>query len=71
MPPASEPFGTILAVTAVLGLRIEEVLGLRGSDVDFVRKVIRVRQSLDAATREPEAVKSKALAISLFQSNSM
>jgi integrase len=57
---ASEPFGTILAVTAVLGLRIGEVLGLRVSDVDFVRKVIRVRQSVDAATREPQAVKSKA-----------
>jgi integrase len=56
---ASEPFGTILAVTAILGLRIGEVLGLRVSDVDFVRKVIRVRQSVDAATREPQAVKSK------------
>ena len=57
---APEPFGTILAVTAVLGLRIGEVLGLRVSDVDFTRKIIRVRQSVDAATREPQAVKSKA-----------
>ena len=57
---APEPFGTILAVTAVLGLRIGEVLGLRVSDVDSVHKVIRVRQSVDAATREPQAVKSKA-----------
>jgi integrase len=48
---APEPFGTILAVTAVLGLRIGEVLALRLSDVDFVRKIVRVRQSLDAATR--------------------
>ena len=48
---ASEPFGTILAVTAVLGLRIGEVLALRLSDLDFSRKVIRVRQSIDAATR--------------------
>src|SRR6266481_10012494 len=30
---ASEPFGTILAVTAILGLRIGEVLALRVSDV--------------------------------------
>jgi len=57
---APEPFGTILAVTAVLGLRIGEVLALRVSDLDFGRKIIRVRQSLDAATRETQAVKSKA-----------
>ena len=57
---ASEPFGTILALTAVLGLRIGEVLALRVSDVDFSRKIIRVRQSIDAATRQVQAVKSNA-----------
>jgi integrase len=57
---APEPFGTILAVTAVLGLRIGEVLALRISDVDFTGKIVRVRQSLDAATRLPQAVKSQA-----------
>jgi integrase len=57
---APEPFGTILAVTAVLGLRIGEVLALRISDIDFTRKIVRVRQSLDAATRLPQAVKSQA-----------
>jgi integrase len=57
---APEPFGTILAVTAVLGLRIGEVLALRISDIDFVRKIIRVRQSVDAATRIVQAVKSNA-----------
>jgi len=57
---APEPFGTILAVTAVLGLRIGEVLALRLSDLDFSRKIIRVRQSIDAATRVPQAVKSQA-----------
>jgi integrase len=57
---ASEPFGTILAVTAVLGLRIGEVLALRVSDVDFSRKIVRVRQSVDAATRNVEGVKSRA-----------
>jgi len=31
---APEPFGTILAVTAVLGLRIGEILALRVSDID-------------------------------------
>jgi integrase len=57
---ASEPFGTILAVTSVLGLRIGEVLALRVSDVDFTRKIVRVRQSVDAATRKVQAVKSNA-----------
>jgi integrase len=57
---APEPFGTILAVTAVLGLRIGEVLALRISDIDFTRKIIRVRQSLDSATRNVQAVKSQA-----------
>src|SRR5262249_2725742 len=33
---APEPFGTILAVTSVLGLRV--------SDLDFARKIVRVRQ---------------------------
>jgi integrase len=56
-----EPFGTILAVTAVLGLRIGEVvLALRVNDLDLVRKIIRVRQSLDAATRTIPSVKSTA-----------
>jgi integrase len=57
---APEPFGTILAVTAVLGLRIGEALALRVSDVDFERKIVRVRQSIDSATRKVQAVKSNA-----------
>ncbi len=55
-----EPFGSILAVTAFLGLRIGEALALRISDVDFTRKIVRVRQSVDAATRKVQAVKSNA-----------
>jgi site-specific recombinase XerD len=57
---APEPFSTIFAVTAVLGLRIGEVLALRVSDLDFQRKIVRVRQSVDAATRTVQAVKSEA-----------
>jgi integrase len=57
---ASEPLGTIVAVTAVLGLRIGETLAVRKSDVDFAKHVIRVRQSVDDATRSVGAVKSKA-----------
>jgi integrase len=57
---ASEPFGTILTVTAVLGLRIGETLALRVGDIDFAKHIIRVRQSVDAATRSVQAVKSQA-----------
>ncbi len=48
---APEPLGTILAVTAVLRLRIGETLALRVSDLDFTQHVIRIRQSINAATR--------------------
>jgi integrase len=57
---APEPFGTILAVTAVLGLRIGETLALRVGDIDFAKHVIRIRQTVDAATRNVQAVKSQA-----------
>jgi integrase len=57
---APEPLSTILAVTAVLGLRIGETLALRVCDVDFANRIIRVRQSVDAATRTVGGVKSRA-----------
>jgi integrase len=57
---APEWFGTIVAVTAILGLRIGETLALRVSDVDFDRQLIRVRQSVDSVTRKIAGVKSKA-----------
>jgi len=57
---ALEPLSTILAVTAVLGLRIGETLALRVSDVDFTNMIVRVRQSVDATTRDVQAVKSQA-----------
>jgi len=57
---APEPLSTIIAVTAVLGLRIGETLALRKSDVDFTKHIIRIRQSVDAATRKVCGVKSKA-----------
>ena len=55
---ASEPFATIWALVATLGLRIGEVLALRESDLDFEHKLIRVRQSVDSATRKIQACKS-------------
>ncbi len=39
---ASEPLATIVAVTAVLGLRIGETLALRKSDVDTLSVSVRV-----------------------------
>jgi integrase len=57
---APEPFGTILAITAVLGLRIGETLGLRVCDVDFAKRIIRVRQSVDSASRTIGGTKSRA-----------
>jgi integrase len=57
---APEPLSTIIALTVVLGLRIGETLALRVSDIDFTKKIIRVRQSVDAATRDVQAVKSRA-----------
>src|SRR6267143_5584762 len=47
---ATEPLSTIVAVTAVLGLRISETLGLRVCDVDFAKKIIRIRQGIDPVT---------------------
>jgi integrase len=57
---APEPFSTMLATTAVLGLRIGEALGLRVADIDFEKKLIRVRQPVDSAMRKIGSVKSKA-----------
>jgi integrase len=68
---ASEPLSTIVAVTAVLGLRIGETLALRTFDVDFAKHVIRVRQSVDAATRTVCGVKSKASSADLPMSREL
>jgi integrase len=68
---APEPLSTIIAVTAVLGLRIGETLALRNCDVDFAKHLIRVRQSVDAATREVCGVKSKASSADLPMSKEL
>jgi integrase len=68
---ASEPLSTIVLVTAVLGLRIGETLALRTHDVDFAKHVLRVRQSVDAATRVVCGVKSKASSADLPMSKEL
>src|SRR5260370_25165798 len=60
VPTRCAVYRTILLVTSVLGLRIGEALALRIADIDFKRKIVRVRQSLDSATRTIQAVKSQA-----------
>jgi len=57
---ALEPLRTIVTITAVLGLRVGETLALRVADIDFAKKIIRIRQSVDADTRVVGAVKSRA-----------
>jgi integrase len=57
---AKEPFATLWAIVFMLGLRIGEGIALRVSDLDFERKIIRVRQSVDSVTRKVKACKSDA-----------
>jgi integrase len=57
---APEPCATIFSIAATLGLRVGETLALRVSDIDFTKKIIRIRQSVDAVTRKIQAVKSDA-----------
>ena len=68
---APEPPKTILIILAVLGLRTGEALALRVCDVDFAKHVIRIRQSVDAATRTVGAVKSKASSADLPMSREL
>lgn len=60
-----------VAVTAVLGLRIGETLTLRTFEVDFGKRFIRVRQSVDAATHTACGVKSKASSADLPMSREL
>jgi len=68
---APEPLSTIVAITAVLGLRIGETLALRRCDVDFSNHLIRIRQSVDAATRTVGGVKSKSSSADLPMSREL
>jgi integrase len=56
---AKEPFSTLWAVVFMLGLRIGEGLALRVCDLDFEHKIVRIRQSVDSATRKIKACKSQ------------
>jgi integrase len=57
-----EPHSTMFAVLGMTGLRAGGMLGLKVSDLDFTRKVIHVRRSIDSRTRQEQTPKSRGSA---------
>jgi integrase len=57
---SKEPYTTMFSVFGMTGLRTSEVLGLKVADVDFQRKLIHVRRSVDSRTRKEQPTKSQA-----------
>jgi len=57
---SEEPYSTLWAVLGLTGCRAGEVFGLKRSDLDFEKCVIRIRRTLDAATRQMHAPKSRS-----------
>jgi len=57
---SEEPYSTLWAVLGLTGCRAGEVFGLKRSDIDFEKRVIRIRRTLDAATRQMHAPKSRS-----------
>ena len=55
-----EPYATIWAVYAMLGIRSGEGLGLSLDALDFDRKIIHIRQSLDEDTRKIVRTKTRS-----------
>ena len=59
---AKEPFATMFALLGMTGLRAGEMLGMKVSDLDFTRKVIHVRRSVDSRTKKEQSTKSRGSA---------
>ena len=57
---SAEPYSTLFAVVGLTGCRAGEVLALKRSDLDFDKRIIRIRRTLDGATRLMHAPKSKS-----------
>ena len=57
---SEEPYSTLWAVFSLTGCRAGEVFALKRSDLDFENRVIRIRRTLDAATRQMHAPKSRS-----------
>jgi integrase len=56
---SEEPYSTLWAVLGLTGCRAGEVFALKRTDIDFEKRVIRIRRTLDAATRQMHAPKSR------------
>ena len=56
---AKEPYSTMFAVLGMTGLRAGEMLEMKVSDLDFTRKVIHVRRSIDVPM--PAALEKRLL----------
>ena len=57
---SEEPYSTLWATLSLTGCRAGEVLALKRSDLDFEGRIIRIRRTLDHATRMMHAPKSKS-----------
>jgi integrase len=57
---SEEPYSTLYAVLACTGIRAGEALALKVTDIDFAHRLIKIRRTLDHATRLTQAPKSKA-----------
>jgi integrase len=56
---AKEPYATMFAVLGMTGCRASEMLGLKVGDLDFNRKVIYIRRSIDSRTKQEQSTKTK------------
>jgi integrase len=56
---AKEPYATMFAVLGMTGCRAGEMLGLKIGDLDFNRKVIYIRRSIDSRTKQEQSTKTK------------
>ncbi len=57
---SEEPYSTLWALISITGCRAGEILGLKTGDLDFDKRLIRIRRTLDHATRTMQAPKSKS-----------
>jgi integrase len=57
---SEEPYSTLWAILSLTGCRAGEVLALKRSDLDFDKRVIRIRRTLDHATRKTHSPKSRS-----------
>jgi integrase len=57
---SEEPYSTLWAVLSLTGCRAGEALALKRGDLDFDKRVIRIRRTLDHATRKTHSPKSRS-----------